>query len=129
MFSGIFCPDTLGSSNSGTTPYQLLPLLAWRVAWPKNTHYGIGYIRKVSYFLSTGITLLCRTEVADRIGDLFFLVPDRTVKYQVPILDPEPSREGHADRMAGQIKDKHQECCHQEVKETLVGCVELGDII
>ena len=60
---------------------------------------------------------------------LFFLVPYWTIEPTCPLFYPEPPRKRHADRMTRLIKDKHLECCHQEVKESLVGGVELGYVL
>ena len=54
--------------------------------------------------------LLRRAEVADRIKNFFFLVPDQAVIFIATLLNLKPTRERHPDGMAGFIQDKHREC-------------------
>ena len=81
---------------------------------------GLEY-RKYSSRVLVLFTLQCRAEVADRVGDLFFLVPDQAIIFSAPLFDRKAAGERHPYRVAGLFENEHREGGDQVIEERFFG--------
>jgi hypothetical protein len=80
---------------------------------------------KRSVFLLVLFCLVRRTEIADGIENLFFLVPDETIIIPAPPLNEKTTGKGHTHGVSRFIEDKHSESSYQVIEEAVLRIPEV----
>ena len=77
------------------------------------------------FFSIRCLGLKSRTEITDRIENIFFLVTDRAEKPAVLFFDFKTPWKRYPDRVAWEYQDKHRECADQVVKKSVKRRIKL----
>jgi hypothetical protein len=75
------------------------------------------------------LVLYRRTEITDRIKNILLFIADWAHVERFPLFDPEPTREGGADRVSGKFQDEHAKSADKIIEEPVERGVQVGNIL